>query len=105
MAPTFLPARRVARRSGLPALVLATLILPTGDAGALDPQPRTYREKQKHQFRDVQLGLTHPAPHGRSTPADPSARGDLIGSADSTGPATQGNRPPADRTSQESRSQ
>lgn len=85
MAPTFLPARRIARRSGLPALVLAALILPTGDAGALDPQPRTYRERQKHQFRDVQLGLTHPAPHGRSTPAGPAD-----GSGDAGGDGVRG---------------
>ena len=34
---------------------------------ALDPRPKTYREKQRHDFRDVHLGVTHPLPHGRST--------------------------------------
>ena len=38
---------------------------------ALDPRPKTHREKQKHDFRDVQLGVAHPAPHGRSTPVRP----------------------------------
>lgn len=41
------------------ALLLA---LPLADsANALDPRPRTYRERAKHDFRDVQLGLCHPA--------------------------------------------
>lgn len=30
-------------------------------ADALDPRPRTYRERARHDFRDVQLGLCHPA--------------------------------------------
>lgn len=30
-------------------------------ASALDPRPRTYRERAKHDFRDAQLGLCHPA--------------------------------------------
>lgn len=38
------------------------LSLPLADsANALDPRPRTYRERAKHDFRDVQLGLCHPA--------------------------------------------
>lgn len=30
-------------------------------ASALDPRPTTYRERARHDFRDVQLGLCHPA--------------------------------------------
>ncbi|MET3354230.1 hypothetical protein V5F34_16800 [Xanthobacter autotrophicus] len=51
-------------RSTLCALVVGL----ASPALALDPQPKGYREKQRHVFRDVQLGLSHPVPHGRSTP-------------------------------------
>lgn len=30
-------------------------------ARALDPRPQTSKERAKHDFRDVQLGLCHPA--------------------------------------------
>ncbi|MDI4657562.1 hypothetical protein [Xanthobacter autotrophicus] len=52
-------------RSTLCALVVGI----ASPALALDPQPKGYREKQRHVFRDVQLGLSHPVPHGRGTPA------------------------------------
>lgn len=48
----------------LGALALLAMMQP---ALALDPRPKTYREKQRHDFRDTQLGLSHPAPQGRST--------------------------------------
>ncbi|WP_234053139.1 MULTISPECIES: hypothetical protein [unclassified Xanthobacter] len=38
------------------------LSVPLADtANALDPRPQTYRARAKHDFRDVQLGLCHPA--------------------------------------------
>lgn len=39
----------------------ASVLLLADSANALDPRPRTYRERAKHDFRDVQLGLCHPA--------------------------------------------
>ena len=57
------------RRRAAPWCALALIALAVSPALALDPVPKGYREKQRHQFRDVQLGLTHPAPHGRSTPS------------------------------------
>jgi len=54
-------------RGTLCALVLGV----ASPALALDPRPKTYREKQKHDIRDVQLGVTHPSPHGRSTSIRP----------------------------------
>jgi len=44
----------------LASVLLLSLTL-ADSASALDPRPRTYRERAKHDFRDVQLGLCHPA--------------------------------------------
>ncbi|MCG5235797.1 hypothetical protein [Xanthobacter oligotrophicus] len=56
------------RRRVAPWCALALIALAASPALALDPVPKGYREKQRHQFRDVQLGLTHPATDGRSKP-------------------------------------
>lgn len=55
-------------RRAAPWCALAFIALAASPALALDPVPKGYREKQRHEFRDVQLGLTHPATDGRSTP-------------------------------------
>lgn len=40
----------------------ALLALPLADtASALDPRPATQKSRARHDFRDVQLGLCHPA--------------------------------------------
>lgn len=70
----------------------SVLALPVMPALALDPVPKTLREKQEHHFRDVQLGLSHPAPHGRSTPNSPAPRTD---GANTTAAATNGQGAPA----------
>lgn len=49
-------------RGTLCALVLSI----ASPALALDPRPKTYRGKQKHDLRDAQLGLSHPTPEGSS---------------------------------------
>ncbi|MFG1244983.1 hypothetical protein [Xanthobacter versatilis] len=56
------------RRRAAPWCALAFIALAASPALALDPVPKGYREKQRHVFRDVQLGLSHPASQGRSTP-------------------------------------
>lgn len=80
---------------------LAALVLPAGAALALDPQPKTYREKQEHQFRDAQLGLTHPAPHGRSTPANAASGGGADGSKDNAGAPARSGQPAAGQPSRD----
>lgn len=59
------------RRLGGAAAAVAALIGLGSPALGLDPRPSTYRERAKHDFRDVQLGLAHPAPEGRSRPVVP----------------------------------
>lgn len=51
-------------------LLSASLVAP---AFALDPLPTGHKERERHVFRDVQMGLRHPAPTGKSTttPAAP----------------------------------
>lgn len=61
------------RRLGGAAAAVAALLGLGSPALGLDPRPSTYRERAKHDFRDVQLGLAHPAPEGRSTPISPPA--------------------------------
>lgn len=64
-------ARHRRLRAGAAAV---TALLGLGSpALGLDPRPTTYRERLKHDFRDVQLGLAHPVPDGRSTPVGPPA--------------------------------
>lgn len=61
------------RRLGRAAAVVAAVLGLGSPALGLDPRPSTYRERAKHDFRDVQLGLAHPAPEGRSRPVGPPA--------------------------------
>ncbi len=61
------------RRLGGAAAAVAALLGLGSPALCLDPKPSTYRDRAKHDFRDVQLGLAHPAPEGRSTPVVPPA--------------------------------
>lgn len=56
------------RPRALRVLLAAPMVVVTlAPALALDPVPKGHRERQRHEFRDVQLGLSHPDPHGRST--------------------------------------
>lgn len=64
------------RRLGGAATAVTALLGLGSPALGLDPRPTTYRERLKHDFRDVQLGLAHPAPDGRSTPVSPPATQD-----------------------------
>lgn len=48
------------------SLLLAVCLM--GPAHALDPMPQGQKEKQRHVFRDVQMGLSHPTDTGKSTP-------------------------------------
>ncbi|MFG1403723.1 hypothetical protein [Xanthobacter sediminis] len=80
---------------------LVALVLPAGTALALDPLPKTYREKQEHQFRDAQLGLSHPAPHGRSTPANAASGGGVDGNRESGSAPAQGGQPVAGQPARE----
>ncbi|MFG1282964.1 MULTISPECIES: hypothetical protein [Xanthobacter] len=89
---------RILRQRIVLLSTLAALTLPASAAFALDPQPKTYREKQRHEFRDVQLGLSHPAPHGRSTLTNAAGRNDMNGNKDSTSMAAQDSRPPVDQS-------
>lgn len=61
------------RRLRAGAAAVTALLGLGSPALGLDPRPTTYRERLKHDFRDVQLGLAHPAPDGRSTPVGPPA--------------------------------
>lgn len=45
----------------LTAAILGGCVVSLESASARDPRPTTYREKARHDFRDVQLGLCHPA--------------------------------------------
>lgn len=56
-------APRAARRSAARALAIgaAALALLAVPASASEPVPKGYREAQRHHFRDVQLGVRHPA--------------------------------------------
>jgi hypothetical protein len=96
MTGTRTPWRRIATLAAL-----AALTLPTSAAFALDPQPKTYRAKQRHEFRDVQLGLSHPPPHGRSTSTNRAGNGRMNGNNGSTSAATQGHRLPGDQSSRQ----
>lgn len=48
------------------ALALA-LLASAGPARALDGTPQGTKQKERHVYKDVQLGLSHPLPHGQST--------------------------------------
>lgn len=53
--------RAAARHAAFVTALLAVYFAIPPRADALDPRPRTYRERARHDFRDVQLGLCHPA--------------------------------------------
>lgn len=63
------------RRIGPAALALA-LVASAFPALALDGNPQGTKQKERHVYKDVQLGLSHPLPHGQSTqtskPAPPA---------------------------------
>lgn len=48
----------------LTALALVSL---AGPARALDTTPQGQKAKERHVYRDVQLGVSHPSPGGQST--------------------------------------
>jgi len=54
------------RRAGAATLAVV-LLASTVPADALEGNPRGPKEKERHVFRDVQLGLSHPSTHGKST--------------------------------------
>lgn len=59
----------------LSVFALALLAGSLDSASARDPRPTTYREKARHDFRDVQLGLCHPAGgDGKSVPCDAAVK-------------------------------
>ncbi|MFG1344346.1 hypothetical protein V5F59_05585 [Xanthobacter autotrophicus DSM 431] len=76
--------RRIALWS--PRALLSLVVLAASPALALDPVPKGYREKQRHDFRDVQLGLSHSSGSDRSVPnggtIPPAAPADAAGKAD-----------------------
>lgn len=54
--------RRLRISTGTVLASALLLCLPfANNANALDPRPRTYKERARHDFRDVQLGLCHPS--------------------------------------------
>ncbi|MFG1316152.1 hypothetical protein [Xanthobacter autotrophicus] len=60
--------RKIAmRQSNVYALAFA-IAMTASPVAALDPVPKGYREKQRHDFRDVQLGLSHPSRSDRGMP-------------------------------------
>lgn len=55
-------SRRSTRSAGAAlASALVLTLVAAESAHALDPRPTTYRARARHDFRDVQLGLCHPA--------------------------------------------
>jgi hypothetical protein len=54
------------RRVGAATLTVVLLVSAV-PADALEGNPRGPKEKERHVFRDVQLGLSHPSTHGKST--------------------------------------
>ena len=63
------------RRVG-PAVLALALVASALPALALDGNPQGTKQKERHVYKDVQLGLSHPLPHGDSTqtskPASPA---------------------------------
>lgn len=50
------------------AAMLAVVLLASAvPADALEGNPQGPKEKERHVFRDVRLGLSHPSTHGKST--------------------------------------
>lgn len=49
-------------------LVAAHLFLGLAPSFALDPVPKGMKERQRHEFRDVQRGLHHDPKTGKSEP-------------------------------------
>lgn len=56
----------ILRRIGAAAFA-AGLLAPISPALALEGNPQGHKEKERHVYRDVQLGLSHPSTHGKST--------------------------------------
>jgi len=46
------------------AAALVTSAIP---AQALEGNPQGHKQRERHVYRDVQLGLSHPSTHGKST--------------------------------------
>ncbi len=49
--------------------VAASLLLAaslTAPALALEPLPKSHKERERHIFRDVQMGLSHPTPEAKA---------------------------------------
>ncbi len=56
----------ILRRVSAAALAVA-LLAAAVPAHALEGSPQGQKEKERHVYRDVQLGLSHPSTHGKST--------------------------------------
>lgn len=56
-------------RSSIHRIAAATLVaaLFAAPALALEGNPQGHKQKERHVYRDVQLGLSHPSTHGKST--------------------------------------
>lgn len=48
-------------------LAALALVFLAGPARALDGNPQGPKAKERHVYRDVQLGVSHPSPGGQST--------------------------------------
>lgn len=55
--------KRRLRAAGLIAALVASAI----PAQALEGNPQGHKQKERHVYRDVQLGVSHPSTHGKST--------------------------------------
>ncbi len=56
----------ITTRLGAAALAV-TLVIAGFPAQALDGNPQGAKQRERHVYRDVQLGLSHPAGGGKST--------------------------------------
>jgi hypothetical protein len=56
----------ILRRVSAAAFAIA-LLASAVPAHALEGSPQGKKAKERHVFRDVQLGLSHPSSHGKST--------------------------------------
>ncbi|MEP9375961.1 hypothetical protein ABLE91_04545 [Aquabacter sp. CN5-332] len=58
------PSRLIRTAAATLAMVLAASEFP---AFSLESNPQGKKHAERHVFRDVQLGLSHPSTHGKST--------------------------------------
>lgn len=54
-------------RRGTVLLLAGAMLAAAVPAMALEGEPQGHKQRERHVFRDAQLGLSHPSTHGRST--------------------------------------